>query len=176
MKQPSDLSSSHLNRLRAGVLGANDGIISTASVVMGVAGAGADSSVIFVAGIAAVVAGAFSMAVGEYVSVASQRDAQMASKHHNKGEYTSPSQAASASFVTFGIGGSIPLVAAALAPQNDRLVLTVVAVVLALLLTGYASATAGKASRTKAMVRILIGGLLAMIATYTVGVLFGTFI
>lgn len=176
MKQASHLSVGHLNRLRAAVLGANDGIISTASVVMGVAGAGAESSVIFVAGVAALVAGAFSMAIGEYVSVASQKDAQMANNRHNKGEYTSPAQAAAVSFVTFGVGGAIPLLATVLSPTNNRIPITVGAVVVALLLTGYASAKAGRASHTKAMARILIGGLLAMAATYGVGTLFGTFI
>jgi VIT1/CCC1 family predicted Fe2+/Mn2+ transporter len=53
---------------------------------------------------------------------------------------------------------------------------TVGAVIVALLLTGYFSATAGKASRPKAMIRILIGGLLAMAATYGVGTLFGAFV
>lgn len=64
--------------LRAGVLGANDGIVSTASLVLGVAAAGAGSSAILTAGIAGLVAGALSMAAGEYVSVSSQRDAERA--------------------------------------------------------------------------------------------------
>ncbi|MCL2542857.1 MAG: VIT family protein [Nocardioidaceae bacterium] len=67
-----------LNWLRAGVLGANDGIVSVAGIVMGVAGATSDRSQILVAGIAALVAGALSMAAGEYVSVSSQRDAELA--------------------------------------------------------------------------------------------------
>lgn len=67
-----------LTKLRAAVLGANDGIVSTASVVMGVAGAGGSKAVVITAGLAALVAGALSMAVGEYVSVASQRDAEEA--------------------------------------------------------------------------------------------------
>ncbi len=62
--------------LRAAVLGANDGIISTASLVLGVAAAGADSQGIMVAGVAALVAGAMSMAAGEYVSVSSQADTE----------------------------------------------------------------------------------------------------
>lgn len=64
--------------LRAGVLGANDGIVSTASLVIGVATAGETSSSIFVAGLAGLVAGAMSMAAGEYVSVSSQADAERA--------------------------------------------------------------------------------------------------
>jgi VIT1/CCC1 family predicted Fe2+/Mn2+ transporter len=65
-----------LNWLRAAVLGANDGIISTAGVVMGVAGATDDRSAIVIAGIAALTAGAISMAAGEYVSVSTQRDSE----------------------------------------------------------------------------------------------------
>jgi VIT1/CCC1 family predicted Fe2+/Mn2+ transporter len=64
--------------LRAAVLGANDGIVSTASLVVGVAAAGAASSEILVAGVAGLVAGAMSMAAGEYVSVSSQADTEQA--------------------------------------------------------------------------------------------------
>ena len=72
----------HLSRragwLRAAVLGANDGIVSTASLVLGVAAAGESTSAVVTAGIAGLVAGALSMAAGEYVSVSSQRDAEQA--------------------------------------------------------------------------------------------------
>jgi VIT1/CCC1 family predicted Fe2+/Mn2+ transporter len=64
--------------LRAGVLGANDGIVSTASLVLGVAAADTSRSVILTAGMAGLVAGALSMAVGEFVSVSSQRDTEQA--------------------------------------------------------------------------------------------------
>ncbi|MDX6620764.1 MAG: vacuolar iron transporter family protein [Gaiellales bacterium] len=64
------------NWLRAAVLGANDGILSTASLVLGVAAAGASSQAIVTAGIAGLMAGALSMAAGEYVSVSSQRDTE----------------------------------------------------------------------------------------------------
>ena len=69
---------SRLNWLRAGVLGANDGIVSTAGLVAGVAGATDDSGAILVAGDAGLVAGATSMAAGEYVSVSTQRDSEKA--------------------------------------------------------------------------------------------------
>lgn len=65
-----------LNWLRAGVLGANDGIVSTAGLVVGVAGATSARSAIFTAGLAGLVAGAVSMALGEYISVSSQRDSE----------------------------------------------------------------------------------------------------
>ena len=67
-----------LNWLRAGVLGANDGIVSVAGIVVGVAGATGDRSTIATAGLAGLVAGALSMAGGEYVSVSTQRDTQQA--------------------------------------------------------------------------------------------------
>jgi vacuolar iron transporter family protein len=66
------------NWLRAAVMGANDGILSTASLVLGVAASGASASVIVTAGIAGAAAGALSMAAGEYVSVSSQRDTELA--------------------------------------------------------------------------------------------------
>jgi VIT1/CCC1 family predicted Fe2+/Mn2+ transporter len=77
--EPHDeVSGDRMNWLRAGVLGANDGIVSTASLVVGVAGATTDRTQILVAGLAGLFAGAMSMASGEYVSVSSQRDAERA--------------------------------------------------------------------------------------------------
>jgi VIT1/CCC1 family predicted Fe2+/Mn2+ transporter len=77
--EPHDSSvHSRLNWLRAGVLGANDGIVSVAAIVVGVAGATSNVGAIATAGIAAVVGGAISMALGEYVSVSSQSDSQLA--------------------------------------------------------------------------------------------------
>jgi VIT1/CCC1 family predicted Fe2+/Mn2+ transporter len=77
--EPHDLAfASKLNWLRAGVLGANDGIVSVAALLVGVAAATTDSVAILIAGIASVAAGATSMALGEYVSVSSQRDSERA--------------------------------------------------------------------------------------------------
>jgi VIT1/CCC1 family predicted Fe2+/Mn2+ transporter len=82
MRAPAAKPEMHLshrsNWLRAAVLGANDGIVSTASLVLGVAASGASRSAIVTAGIAGLAAGALSMAAGEYVSVSSQRDAEEA--------------------------------------------------------------------------------------------------
>jgi VIT1/CCC1 family predicted Fe2+/Mn2+ transporter len=69
------------NWLRAAVLGADDGIVSTASLVLGVAASGASSSAIVTAGVAGLVAGSLSMAAGEFVSVSSQRDSERADLH-----------------------------------------------------------------------------------------------
>src|SRR5690242_4460972 len=75
-----------LNWLRAGVLGANDGIVSTAGLVVGVASATTSVSAILTAGVAGIVAGAVSMALGEYVSVSSQRDTELALLHKERTE------------------------------------------------------------------------------------------
>nr|WP_120491012.1 VIT family protein [Corynebacterium lactis] len=77
---------SKLNWLRAGVLGANDGIVSTALVLLSVIAAGSSRSAILTAGAAAVIAGAISMALGEYVSVSTQRDTERAliAKEHKE--------------------------------------------------------------------------------------------
>jgi VIT1/CCC1 family predicted Fe2+/Mn2+ transporter len=75
---PATSSAGRLNWLRAGVLGANDGIVSVAGIVVGVAGATPSRGPIFTAGLAGLVAGAVSMALGEYISVSSQRDSERA--------------------------------------------------------------------------------------------------
>jgi vacuolar iron transporter family protein len=75
-----------LNWLRAGVLGANDGIVSVAGLVVGVAGVTTDRGPLFTAGLAGLVAGAVSMALGEYVSVSSQRDSEIAQLEMEKRE------------------------------------------------------------------------------------------
>ncbi|WP_448580647.1 VIT1/CCC1 transporter family protein [Thermaurantiacus sp.] len=72
--------------LRAAVLGANDGIISTASLILGVAASGADRQALLVAGVAGLVAGAMSMAAGEYVSVSSQADTEAADLARERAE------------------------------------------------------------------------------------------
>lgn len=216
-----------LNKLRAAVLGANDGVVSVSSVVMGVAGAGAERQAIFIAGLAALVAGALSMAVGEYVSVSSQSDAekafikrekqmleedpngeleQLADAYKEQGVSTetahivakeltakdalqahlrihsnidendinNPLHAAISSLIAFTLGGFIPFITIVLSPKNIQIWTTTAAVIVALIIVGYLSATVGGASRRRAMIRVLVGGLLAMAATYGVGVLFGT--
>src|SRR5262245_52838770 len=77
---------SRIGWLRAAVLGANDGVVSTASLVVGVAAAGSTRQEILLAGIAGMVAGALSMAAGEYVSVSSQADTERAELEHERAE------------------------------------------------------------------------------------------
>jgi VIT1/CCC1 family predicted Fe2+/Mn2+ transporter len=79
-------SVSRIGWLRAAVMGANDGIVSTASLIVGVASAQADKSAVLVAGMAALIAGAMSMAAGEYVSVSSQSDTEKADLTRERGE------------------------------------------------------------------------------------------
>jgi vacuolar iron transporter family protein len=222
-------SKNKLNSLRASVLGANDGIVSVASIVLGVAGATNSRGTIFTAGLAGLVAGAMSMAVGEYVSVSSQRDSEQAfivkekqdlkqdpekefnelanayqakglsaktaqqvaselTKHDVLGAHlevemnlseddlVNPVIAAISSLISFTVGGIIPLLAIIIASQSTRLVVTAVAVLLALCVTGYGSAKVGKAPAMRAILRVLIGGALAMLITYSIGRLFGTII
>jgi len=86
MKPESTHRIHHVGWLRAAVLGANDGIVSTASLVVGVAAAAADRSGVLIAGVAGLVAGAMSMAAGEYVSVSSQADTEKADLQREKEE------------------------------------------------------------------------------------------
>ncbi len=220
------VSSDVLNKLRASVLGANDGIVSVSSMLMGVAGATDNTGAIFTAGLAALVAGALSMAVGEYVSVSSQSDAEKAyiereknllQKHpkqqleelvqayvdkgiHEKtarqvaneltkndalhahlmtefgmgeDEVVQPMHAALSSFFSFSVGGLIPFITIITVPHSFRIIATGCAVLVALTLTGYMSASVGGASKRRAILRVVAGGLAAMIVTYYVGSLFG---
>ncbi len=215
-----------LNWLRAGVLGANDGIVSVAAIVVGVAGATSDSGPILTAGIAGLVGGAISMALGEYVSVSSQSDSERAliakerqelrdmpeeeldeltdlyrarglseetarqvaveltahdalSAHLSaelnidQDDVVSPWHAAAASAAAFTIGAILPLLAILLPPPELRIPVTFVAVLLALAITGGVSARIGGSSRSRAILRVVIGGALALAATYGVGALLG---
>ncbi len=216
------------NKLRAGVLGANDGIVSVAGLVLGVAAATPQRSAILTAGLAGLVAGAMSMAVGEYVSVSTQRDtehallakerhelatdpegelAELAGLYEQRGltpelarevaeqlhagdrtleahaevelgisphRMVNPWSAAIASFVAFTLGALLPLLAILAPPPEWRSAVTFVAMVLALALTGSVSARFGGASRGRAVVRVVVGGALAMAITYGIGRLVGS--
>jgi len=161
-----------LNRLRAAVLGANDGIVSTAAVVVGVAGATNSASAIATAGLAAVVGGAVSMALGEYVSVSSQRDSErtlgVAEQHQ-----VNPWSAAIASFLSFLLGAILPFAAALLTPEQWRIPSVFALTLVSLAITGALSAKLGDAPVQRAVARIIIGGTLALLATFAVGTLFG---
>ena len=226
LESQSNLTGGKLNWLRAGVLGANDGIVSVSSVIVGVAGASNSTSFIITAGVAALVAGALSMAVGEYVSVSSQKDSEKALIEKERKELkenpeaeqdelvviyerkglsketahivaeeltkrdafaahldaelnidpnnlTNPLHAAYASGIAFICGALIPVVAVMLPPASIRIPVTFIAVLFALIVTGMLSAKIGGANKTKATVRVVIGGLLAMVITFGIGKIFG---
>ena len=175
---PESLAS-RLNWLRAGVLGANDGIVSVAAVVIGVAGATTAIHPILLAGAAALIGGALSMALGEYVSVSSQRDAVRARIARGDGsadesDDVSPWHAALASLVAFFIGGLLPFLCAVLVPVPPRVPVTFGAVLLALALTGWLGARFGDAPALRATVRVVVGGAIALGITFGIGALLGT--
>jgi vacuolar iron transporter family protein len=216
-----------LNWLRAAVLGANDGIVSTAGIVVGVAAATAERQPVFTAGIAGLAAGALSMAVGEYVSVSTQRDTERALLHTEGQELklqpdaelqeltalyearglspqtarqaaveltahdplaahaelelridpkqlTNPWLAAISSAVSFTIGALLPLIAILLPPASARIAVTVAAVLLALGITGWVAARLGGAKPLRPILRVTVGGALAMAITFGIGHLVGT--
>lgn len=162
-----------LNWLRAAVLGANDGIVSIAGVVMAVAAAGAKSETILVAGIAAVVAGAISMGGGEYVSVSAQRDSEVAFGRSSTQVNARPWSAAWSSFIAFSAGAVLPLLAITGPWVEIRIPLTVAAVVSALALTGWWAAWAGKASIPKSIFRNVTISILTMGISYLIGSFLG---
>ncbi|WP_293819371.1 VIT1/CCC1 transporter family protein [uncultured Corynebacterium sp.] len=155
-----------LNRLRAAVLGANDGIVSTAAVLVGVAGATSNPQTIAMSGLAAVIGGAVSMALGEYVSVSSQRDSERAM---GMSQLVNPWSAGIASFISFILGAALPFAAALFAPVAVIFGVTFVA----LALTGALSAHLSNVPKTRAMLRIVIGGMAALAVTFAVGSIFG---
>jgi len=159
---------SRLNWLRAGVLGANDGIVSVAAVVVGVAGVTTDSMPILIAGLAAVIGGAISMALGEYVSVSSQTDSQRALGIEEE-EVVSPWHAAIASAVAFFACSVLPMLALLLPPASVRVPVTFVAVLIALGATGWVAAWIGHANTRRAAARVMIGGAIALAATFGIG-------
>lgn len=218
---------SKLNWLRAAVLGANDGLVSLSALVVGVAGATTSSHSILVTGVAGLLAGAFSMAIGEYVSVSSQRDTEesllrkeryelehfpeaeleeLTGLYQSKGlsretaelvareltthdafaahvetelkidaeELTSPWQAALASALSFVAGAIIPLIAIMVPPEPYRIFVTFAAVFVALIVTGVWSARMSGTKPFVVTVRMVVGGILAMLATFVIGRLFGT--
>jgi VIT1/CCC1 family predicted Fe2+/Mn2+ transporter len=162
-----------LNWLRAAVLGANDGIVSIAGVVIGVASAGADKANIMLAGIAAVVAGAISMGGGEYTSVSAQKDAELAHGRNPKNTSAHPWAAAFSSFVAFSAGAMLPLLAI-LGPWDDyRVQVTGAAVVLALAITGFWAAKVGNSPVGKSVLRNVLVSIVTVGLAYLIGSILG---
>jgi VIT1/CCC1 family predicted Fe2+/Mn2+ transporter len=206
MAQARRHSETHLvNRagwLRAAVLGANDGLLSTSSLIVGVAAASAGRGSILLTGVAGLVAGAMSMAAGEYVSVSSQADSEAADLAREKRELAAnpdseqrelsaiyvergvepdlarkvarPIQAAMASAASFAIGAGLPLAVALVVPRTLLSSAVAIASLLFLGVLGAMGARAGRAKIFRGTVRAMFWGTLAMLTTGGVGALFGT--
>jgi VIT1/CCC1 family predicted Fe2+/Mn2+ transporter len=162
-----------LNWLRASVLGANDGIVSVAGVVMGVAASGAKPQTVLVAGIAAIVAGAISMGGGEYVSVSAQRDSELSFGRKKEQVNARPWSAAWSSFIAFTAGALLPLIAITGPWADFRIQFTVTAVVLSLALTGWWAAWVGKASVSRSILRNVSISVITMGISYLIGTILG---
>lgn len=212
-----------INVLRAIVMGANDGIISVAGIVIGVAAATSNSYSILISGLSGSLAGTISMCMGEYVSVSTQKDsqrmalveekerlsedyqgefdyvkqkyldqdiapdlAQQATQElmdkdalgtvvqerygFNPHDFTSPYAAALSSFISFPLGSVLPILAVTLFPPATRIIATVIAVLIALIITGYLAAVLGNnPDRFKSIVRNTVSGLLTMAVTFIIG-------
>ncbi|VVA98397.1 unnamed protein product [Arabis nemorensis] len=174
--------------LRAALLGANDGLVTVASLMMGVGSIKEDVKAMLLVGFAGLVAGACSMAIGEFVSVCTQRDIETAQmkraietktktslsaideqeeEEEKKERLPNPGQAAMASALAFSVGAAMPLLAAVFI-ENHKVRMVVVAVVatIALLVFGVTGAVLGKTSVVKSSVRVVIGGWMAMALTF----------
>ncbi|KAI3715771.1 hypothetical protein L6452_22758 [Arctium lappa] len=169
--------------LRAAVLGATDGLVSVASLMMGVGAVKQDVRAMILTGFAGLVAGACSMAIGEYVSVYSQRDVEVAqmkrdagnNKESEKEALPNPIQAAAASALAFMLGAIMPLLAAAFIMDHKvRLGVVVATVTLALVVFGWIGAILGRTPVMKSCLRILVGGWMAMAITFGLTKLIGS--
>ena len=212
--------------LRAAVLGSDDAIVSTASLMIGVAASAASTRAILVAGVAGLVAGSMSMAVGEYVSVSSQRDAEQADIELEQRELLGqpqaelrelaliyearglspalamqvaeqlsardrlgshlrdelgidaatlarPMQAAWISAASFALFAAVPIAGLLIAPADLRIPVIAVLSLLSLSVLGAIGGHLGGASRSRAALRVTLGGALAMVVTAAIGRLFG---
>ncbi|KFK42096.1 hypothetical protein AALP_AA2G210100 [Arabis alpina] len=165
--------------LRAAVLGANDGLVSTASLMMGVGAVKHDVKAMLLSGFAGMVAGACSMAIGEFVSVYSQYDIEVAQMEREnveieKEKLPSPLQASCASALAFSAGAIVPLLAAWFVKEYKvRIIAVVVAVTMALVVFGWLGAALGKAPVLRSSARVLLGGWLAMAVTFGLTKLIG---
>ncbi|KAM7515962.1 hypothetical protein LguiA_005545 [Lonicera macranthoides] len=159
--------------LRAAILGANDGLLSNTSLMLGVGAAIEDQWSMILSGLAGALAGAFSMAVGEFVSVSTQRDIEIAAieKCSSKDEETealpNPYRAAFTSAGAFLCGSIVPMVAAVAVANNlGRIIAIVVVTSIALALFGGIGAYLGGLPLRVSAARVLAGGWISMVITY----------
>jgi vacuolar iron transporter family protein len=167
--------------LRAAVLGANDGLISVASLMIGVGAVATTRKAMLVSGLAGLVAGACSMAIGEFVSVYAQYDIEVAQMTRDgngdddKDGLPSPTMAALASALAFAVGALLPLLSGVFIPSwAIRVAAVCVASSIGLAGFGVAGAYLGGSSMLRSGLRVLLGGWFAMLVTYAVLRLFGT--
>ncbi|XP_073128314.1 vacuolar iron transporter homolog 1-like [Henckelia pumila] len=177
--------------LRAAVLGANDGLVSTASLMMGVGAVKQDIKAMILTGFAGLVAGACSMAIGEFVSVYSQLDIELAQMKRDRkraapgvaqeldGESNeslpNPMQAAAASALAFSVGAMVPLLAASFIKGYwVRIGVMVAAVSVALAVFGWLGAVLGRAPVVRSAARVFVGGWFAMAITFGLTKLIGS--
>ncbi|XP_020080810.1 vacuolar iron transporter homolog 2-like [Ananas comosus] len=177
--------------LRAAVLGANDGLVSVASLMIGVGAVNQTARAMLVSGMAGLVAGACSMAIGEFVSVYAQYDIQVAqmkreSSRSSNGDCSNgrrekkeeslpnPLLAAGASALAFALGAMLPLLAGGfIKAWGVRVGAVCAASSVGLAGFGTVGAILGGADPAKSALRVLLGGWLAMLVTYGVLRLFG---
>lgn len=229
MKEELQFEDHFINRsnwIRAAVLGANDGILSVASIAVGVAAAGSSREILVLASLAGLVAGVFAMAAGEFVSVSSQADietadlkreakeleempelemrelakiyqkrglteelslevAQQLHDHDALGAHArdelgineimkaQPFQAAFASGAAFTVGGVLPLLVSVFLPLDHMIYFQYGFALIFLSVLGYLSARGGGSHILNSILRVLLWGTLAMIASAIAGYLFG---
>ena len=160
--------------LRAGVFGMSDGLVSNLALVMGVVGADSPPDAVVVAGVAGLLAGSLSMAVGEYVSVASQREVLAAGQGEADPDAVgSPWRAASASLTAFALGAAVPLVPFLLARGTGAVVAAVLLAAVALYVLGAITSLLTRRPAWRSGARQLLLGLAAAGATFLIGRLLG---
>jgi VIT1/CCC1 family predicted Fe2+/Mn2+ transporter len=172
--------------LRAAVLGANDGLVSVASLMIGIGAVNENNKAMLVSGLAGLVAGACSMAIGEFVSVYAQYDIEVTQIERDgdidgadaaaaREKLPSPTQAAFASALAFAIGGLLPLLTSGfIKPWGPRVGVVCAASSVGLAGFGAAGGYLGGANMVRSGTRVLLGGWLAMLITYAVLRLFAT--
>ncbi|XP_020222835.1 nodulin-21 [Cajanus cajan] len=177
--------------LRAAVLGANDGLVSVASLMMGVGAVKRDAKAMLLSGFAGLVAGACGMAIGEFVAVYTQLDVEVGQMKRDmnmrsvggerdlememeKKTLPNPFHATLASALSFSIGAMVPLLSAAfIADYKKRVIVVVVMASLALVVFGKVVAHLGKTHSVKFCIRFLLGGWIAMSITFGLTKLLG---
>ncbi|KAK7400268.1 hypothetical protein VNO78_11472 [Psophocarpus tetragonolobus] len=175
--------------LRAAVLGANDGLVSVASMMMGIGAVKRDAKAMLLAGFTGLVAGACGMAIGEFVSVYNQYDVEFCQMKRNmemsvRGEkekdlememememkkraLPNPWKATLASALSFSVGALVPLLSAAfIADYKIRVIVILAMTSLASVIFGSVGAHLGKTPKVKSCVRFLLGAWIAMSITF----------